>query len=245
MAMDDNERMFAPDAARLMDVDVKTIRRYLGKGLLSRGHHDNLISHQDVISLKESLSVCRDKDLSAVIKELFVLTIEGASAESIFASYERTPALERCLANIDFYRDFREQFFRGFSVSDDLLTPGEVMARLKISSVSVFRDLNRSGVLDTISIRTGGRSWQYIPVPVFMDYISSQDRRGQVLFTTSGLSQDTGIRVQVLDKRIERRKKKHDDFSIKLDYRRRSIYLLTSGECCEVANLKGYRALRI
>ncbi|MFH0870367.1 MAG: hypothetical protein V1866_04915 [archaeon] len=231
-----NERMFAPAAAQLLDVNLRTVRRYLSRGLLSCGPRDGLISAQDVLSLKKSLGLCRDRDLSTVIKELFVLTTEGATPKNIFSSYERTPVLERCLANIDFYRDFREQFFRGLSAYDDLLTPGEVMARLKISNVGIFRELNQSGVLGTIAVRTGGRSWQYVPVPAFIDYIDSQNRRGQVLFTTAELSEDTGIKVQTLDKRILRR-----ELGVKLNYKSRSIYLLTSEECCEVAGLDNYR----
>lgn len=235
-ADDRMDGMFAPAAASLMHVDLTTIKRYLRKGWLSR-RDDGMINASEVQSLKQDIDICRSKDLGAVVREFFVLRAEGAGPEDIFGSYLGTPGLEQCLAAVDFYRKLRKTFFKGSGLDpDNHFMTCELMARLKVVHVGIFNDLNAAGVMDLVSVQTGNRLWHYIPVSSFARYMDDQDRRGQVLFTTAELSADTGIKVQTLDKRLQRR-----ELGVKLNYRNRSIYLLTSSECCEVAGLGSYR----
>jgi hypothetical protein len=222
-------------AASILGVSRRTMGRYVDRYNLQAS--EEKIDRAQIENLKQNISVCEDKELGSLTRQLFVLEKESITIhELVVCKYMDISKLNKALQTIDFYTDYyRKQGLQRFNLNpDEYFMPGEVLSRLRVSHGGVLGDLINDGSLESKVVHTEGKDWNFIPVNHFIEFMNSKGVKGRMLFITAEVSRITHISVNRIDKLAYRY-----ELGIKLRQDKKSIYLFTTDEINALQELNG------
>lgn len=166
----------AVEASLILECDPSTVRKYAGRGRLPREKSGRklLFPREDVAILQRSRNIRRT--LGDLVKEAFVLQIEGAEMRAL-SRYLYISQQDLGLA-LGAYNDERCLYLNG--AASELLLPSELAARLKSRSKMAVYGLVNDGRLAVAPEANGQR---LITPDSWLAYIDV--RAGKPLFTLS------------------------------------------------------------
>lgn len=190
--------------AELLNINPRTARRYINKGLIyakktRRGQYE--IDDDEINRFKIALEA--RKKLNHSIKELYVLSIYGAISQSIlnehgFDEYSVKGAL--CLYHFE-----REQYLKKFKLGElksDILLIEEAASRLKISDMHVIYELGRidelENRLDLYEIDFNGRLRFFPSIKSFGDYLGND--KNNRFYNSREVSEMINLSVNQIDR---------------------------------------------
>jgi hypothetical protein len=192
--------MKTSDAAQLLGIDDRTVRRFTERGLIgySREGHALDVHDQDVYRLRDDIKY--RQDLGDRVKEAFVMADSGIMLPVMSMEFHKPKEhLEGALRAYDFERD---GYLHGFSLDEqtrlDTFLVEEVAARLKITDKHVVYDLLRDGDLRGYHAQRGGRERYFVSRRSFHDYMGPYDT--EFFYNSAYASAITGKTVNEIDK---------------------------------------------
>ncbi len=164
------------EAADTLQVDPRTVLRYVDEGLLTRVKVGSMFMYKEE---DLSLMVCRINarhELDSVIKELYVLSKSGFTNKQIAKEFGVSAHAKIAYA-LEMYRNERTRYFNKFGIEsiecEDILLVEEVAARLRITDNHVVYDLIRAGRLKARELVFGrqGKVRYFVEFDSFRRYL--------------------------------------------------------------------------
>lgn len=216
------------DAAKLLDVNPRTVRRYAEKGLLdySRDNRSFLFfPRKEIEILKIATEMVRKYE--EPVKEIYTLMRCGAKVDSVICRFDipHKDSIDTVLDLYEFERDkYLERFNLKNNVRKDVILAEEVAARLRITDKHVVYNLIKEGEFEAYESSFNGKRRFFVSLDSFRSYLGLEaDER----FYTS---RDASRIIRKTVNTIDRIAKSHGiGRKIKTD-NKHSWYLFTLGE---------------
>ncbi len=186
------------ELAALLGVDVKTVRRYIAKGLLpaKKGGLGFEISPLDAQILRRKADA--RKKLNGRIKELFVLREFDTPFSHIQEEYSLSP--DDVDHAVYLYRFERGIYLSKFGIryTSDFLLVEEVSARLKVTDRHIPYHLHELGELEMHTLKWRGKERFFPSKRSFGDYLGPAVQT--ILYNSREAAFQTGLTVELIDR---------------------------------------------
>ena len=186
------------EVASLVNIDSKTIRRYIHRGILTA---ESNARGFDITVLDAELLQARilaRKTLERQIKELFVLRDYGTPLDHIKSEYGLIP--EDVSNALFLYHFERQGYLEKFGLDDtsDLLLVQEVTARLKVVDPHIPYELAEQGALELHCTNWKGKDRFFPSRASFEAYLGDDIRT--IFYNSKEVSDQLGVSVHTTDR---------------------------------------------
>lgn len=188
-------------AAKLLELNPRTVRRYAEKGLLdySIGDKGYYFSKNEINLLKIAIRLVGKHENS--IKELYVLTKCGAKLENVVCRFD-LPDKKNADSALGLYEFERGQYLKRFKLDDkiknDVLLAEEVAARFRITDKHVVYDLINDGEIKAYESNFKGKKRVFVSLDSFKSYLGMNV--AEKFYNSRDASKITGKSVNDIDR---------------------------------------------
>jgi DNA-binding transcriptional MerR regulator len=223
------------DAAGILGVNQRTVRRYAEKGLVKASLSQGAYSFDKggIEQLKTAIDLKRE--YLEPIKELYALVRCGARLESVICQFDIHPK-ENIDSALHLYEFERDNYLNRFNleqiIKDDALLAEEVASRLRITDKHVIYELMQDKEFKGYESSLAGKKRFFVSLDSFKRYLG--DSAGERFYTSRDASRITRKTVNSID-----RIAKSNNVGRKIKTgNKHSIYLFTIGEVHALKYLK-------